>query len=146
MATGSAANDRGLLVERQRTSEVGNLACPLCGGDVGAHGCPRCHLSAADIDRHRAKARRSRRTITGSIRGRFLGLLVYAGMVAWSWWFMPTVFLFVLPGAIAGAYFHVIRGRVISGALVCFTIVVIVPLLLVAAGLTGLFADVTGGH
>jgi hypothetical protein len=59
---------------------------------------------------------------------------------------MPTVFLFVLPGAIVGAYFHSLRGRAITGALVCFTIVVIVPLLLVAAGLTGVFADVTGGH
>ena len=80
------------------------------------------------------------------MRTRVVGLVVYAGIVAWSWWFMPAVFLFVLPGEVAGAYFHAIRGRVITGALVCFTIVVLVPLLLVAAGLTGLFADVTGGH
>jgi hypothetical protein len=59
---------------------------------------------------------------------------------------MPAVFLFVLPGAIAGAYFHTIRGRRILGALVCFAIVVIVPALLWSAGLTGLFADVTGGR
>ena len=59
---------------------------------------------------------------------------------------MPTVFLFVLPGAIVGVYFHTIRGRVLTGALIWFVIVVVVPLLLVAAGLTGLFADVTGGH
>jgi hypothetical protein len=72
--------------------------------------------------------------------------VVYAGMVAWSWWFMPTVFLFVLPGAIVGAYFHALRGRAFTGAVICFTIVVVVPLLLVAAGLTGVFADVTGGH
>lgn len=146
MATGTAANDRIRLVQRQRTSGVGQLVCPLCGGRVGANGCPRCHLSAADIDRHYAKARRSARSLAGSMRSRFLGLAVYAGMVAWSWWFMPTVFLFVLPGAVVGAYFHAIRGRAITGALVCFTIVVIVPLLLVAAGLTGLFADVTGGR
>jgi hypothetical protein len=59
---------------------------------------------------------------------------------------MPTVFVFVLPGAAGGAYLHTLRGRAITGALVCFTIVVIVPMLLWAAGLTGLFADVTGGH
>ena len=81
-----------------------------------------------------------------SVWTRFIGLVAYAGIVAWSWWFMPTVFLFVLPGAIVGAYFHPIRGRAVTGALVCFLIVVIVPLLLVAAGLTGVFADVTGGH
>ena len=52
---------------------------------------------------------------------------------------MPTVFLFVLPGAIVGAYFHSLRGRALTGALTCFVIVVIVPLLLVAAGLTGVF-------
>jgi hypothetical protein len=77
---------------------------------------------------------------------RFIGLVAYAGIVAWSWWFMPTVFLFVLPGAIVGAYLQTIRGRAIAGALACFTIVVVVPLLLWAAGLTGLFADITGGH
>jgi hypothetical protein len=81
-----------------------------------------------------------------SLWTRFIGLIAYAGIVAWSWWFMPTVFLFVLPGAIAGAYFHSIRGRAFTGALVCFVIVVILPLLLVAAGVTGVFADVTGGH
>jgi len=59
---------------------------------------------------------------------------------------MPTVFLFVLPGAIVGAYLQTIRGRTVAGALACFTIVVIVPVLLLAAGLTGVFADVTGGR
>ena len=128
------------------TSDITQLACPLCGGSVSAHGCPRCHLSAADIDRHYSTSGRSARSLADSIRSRFVGLLVYAGMVAWSWWFMPTVFLFVLPGALVGGYFHAIRGHAVTGALVCFTIVVILPLLLVAAGLTGLFADVTGGH
>jgi hypothetical protein len=71
--------------------------------------------------------------------------VVYVGVVAWSWWLMPTVLLFVLPGAIVGAYFHAARGRAISGAPTCFAIVVIAPMLLWAAGLTGLFADVTGG-
>jgi hypothetical protein len=59
---------------------------------------------------------------------------------------MPTVFLFVLPGAVVGAYLHAIRGRRLLGAFACLVIVVIVPALLWSAGLTGLFADVTGGH
>jgi len=33
-----------------------------------------------------------------------MGLVIYAGLVAWSWYFMPSAFLFVLPGAIVGAY------------------------------------------
>lgn len=146
MATGTAANDRARLVQHRGTSDLSRLVCPLCGSSVGARGCPRCHLSSADIARHNAKAGRRARSLAGSIQSRFIGLVVYAGMVVWSWWFMPTVFLFVLPGAVAGAYLHAIRGRAITGAVVCFTIVVIVPLLLVAAGLTGLFGDVTGGH
>jgi hypothetical protein len=72
--------------------------------------------------------------------------VVYAGLVAWSWYFMPTVFLFMLPAALVGAYFHALRGRPVRGALLCFLIVVVVPALLWVAGITGLFADVTGGH
>jgi len=128
----------------ERISRSTELSCPLCGRAATIHGCASCHLSLAEIRQH-GPAGRSR--VWGrKLRTRVVGLVVYAGIVAWSWWFMPAVFLFVLPGAVAGAYFHAIRGRVITGALVCFTIVVLVPLLLVAAGLTGLFADVTGGH
>jgi len=77
---------------------------------------------------------------------RSIGLVVYAGIAAWSWYFMPAIFLFVLPGAVVGTYFQTVRGRPVMGAALCFTIVVIAPLLLWAAGLTGVFADVTGGH
>jgi hypothetical protein len=128
----------------ERVSGTNELACPLCGGRVDERGCANCHLSLADIRRY-GRARQSG-ALRRAVWSRFVGLVVYVGIVAWSWWFMPTVFLFVLPGALVGAYFHVLRGRLITGALACFAIVVVVPLLLVAAGLTGLFADVTGGH
>lgn len=82
----------------------------------------------------------------GWLWSRFIGFVVYAGLVAWSWYFMPTVFMFMLPAAIVGAYLHVVRRRPILGALLCFAIVVLVPGLLWKAGLTGLFADITGGH
>ena len=118
--------------------------CPLCGSSVGVRGCATCHLSMVEIQQYERsdRPRRWRRAVWS----RFAGLVAYAGIVAWSWWFMPTVFLFVLPGAIVGAYLHAIRGRRLLGAAVCFVIVVVVPMLLWSAGLTGLFADVTGGH
>jgi hypothetical protein len=128
----------------ERVSGTSELACPLCGNGVGARGCANCHLSLAEIRQYGRATRSGGRG--RAVWTRFIGLVVYAGMVAWSWWFMPTVFLFVLPGAIVGGYLHTIRGRTIAGALACLTIVVIVPLLLLAAGFTGLFADVTGGH
>ncbi len=59
---------------------------------------------------------------------------------------MPAAFLFVLPGAIVGAYLHSVRRRPLLGAAVCFVIVVIVPMLLWSAGLTGVFADLSGGR
>jgi len=128
----------------ERTSHSNELAFPLCGGGVGARGCANCHLSVAEIRRH-GQARRSQ-AWSRTVWTRFVGLVAYAGIVAWSWWFMPTVFLFALPGALAGAYCHALRGRALTGAIVCFTIVVVVPLLLVPTGLSGAFADVTGGH
>ena len=76
---------------------------------------------------------------------RFIGLVVYAGLVAWSWYFMPATFLFVLPGAVVGAYMQTVRARPVLGALLCALIVVVVPLLLWSAGLTGVFADLSGG-
>jgi len=43
---------------------------------------------------------------------RFIGIVVYAGLVTWSWWFMPSAFLFVLPGAMVAAYLQTVaRGR-----------------------------------
>jgi hypothetical protein len=111
---------------------------------VTSRGCANCHVSLADIRQYQQASHPG--GWGRAVWSRFIGLVVYAGMALWSWWFMPTVFLFVLPGAIAGAYLHAIRGRQVFGALVCFAIVVVLPALLWSAGLTGLFADVTGGH
>ncbi len=58
---------------------------------------------------------------------------------------MPSAFLFVLPGAIVGAYMQTVRARPLLGAVLCALIVVVAPLLLWSAGLTGVFADFTGG-
>jgi hypothetical protein len=54
---------------------------------------------------------------------------------------MPSVFLFALPGAIVGAYMQTVRARPLFGALLCVLIVVVVPVLLVPAGLSGDFAS-----
>ncbi|MGC4110780.1 MAG: hypothetical protein QM747_10230 [Nocardioides sp.] len=75
-----------------------------------------------------------------------MALVAYAGLAVWSWWFIPTMLLFALPGAVVGAYLHTVRGRAALGAIWCFLIVVVAPLLVWTAGLTGLFAQHTGEH
>jgi hypothetical protein len=69
--------------------------------------------------------------------------VVYAGLVAWSWFFMPSVFLFVLPGAIVGAFMQTVRARPLLGALLCAAIVVAVPTFLWPAGVTGDFSELS---
>ena len=56
---------------------------------------------------------------------------------------MPTAFLFVLPGAIVGAYMQTVRARPLLGAALCVLIVVVVPALLWPAGLTGDFSEIS---
>jgi hypothetical protein len=53
---------------------------------------------------------------------------------------MPSVFLFVLPGAIVGAYEQTVRGWPVLGAVLFAQIVVMVPALPWPAGLTGDFS------
>lgn len=118
----------------------------LCGGDINRRGCATCHLSVADIRRHLAKSRRWSEPWGRNLWSRFIGLVVYAGTVVWSWYFMPSVFLFVLPGAIVGTYMQTVRARPTFGALLFALIVIAVPFLLWSAGLTGVFAHVTGGR
>ena len=72
-----------------------------------------------------------------------LGVFVYAALVAWSWFFMPSVFLFVLPGAIVGAYMQTVRARPLLGALLFVAIVVVIPAFLWPAGLTGDFSELS---
>ena len=47
---------------------------------------------------------------------------------------MPSVFLFVLPGAIVGAYLQTVRARPLLGAVLFVVIVVVVPVFLWPAG------------
>ena len=74
---------------------------------------------------------------------RLVGLIVYGGLVAWSWYFMPSAFLFVLPGAIVGAYMQTVRARPLLGALLFVAIVVVIPAFLWPAGLTGDFSELS---
>ncbi len=72
-----------------------------------------------------------------------MGVVVYAGIAAWSWFFLPSAFLFVLPGAIVGGYMQSVRARPLLGALLFAAIVVVVPALLWPAGVTGFLSDLT---
>lgn len=130
-------------VALDKTSGATSLVCPLCGSVIGGAGCPSCHLSFAEIRQHTSKSGRWAEPWGRSIWSRFIGLVVYAGLVAWSWWFMPSVFLFVLPGALVGVYMQTVRARPVLGAVLFVLIVVIVPALLWPAGLTGDFSDLS---
>ena len=52
-------------------------------------------------------------------------------------------FLFVLPGAIVGAYMQTVRARPLLGALLFVAIVVVIPAFLWPAGLTGDFSELS---
>ncbi len=121
----------------------GALACPLCGHAVDRTGCASCHLSLGEIRRHSGPSRRWSEPWGRGLWSRFVGLPVYAGLVAWSWYFMPSVFLFVLPGAVVGAYMQTVRGRPLLGAVLFAAIVLLVPALLWPAGLTGDFSQLS---
>jgi hypothetical protein len=127
----------------EKISSVRALVCPLCGRDVSKSGCVSCHLSTAEIRRHYSKSGHWAEPWGRSFWSRFIGFVVYAGIVAWSWVFMPSVFLFVLPGALVGAHMQTVRARPLLGALLFVLIVVIVPALLWPAGLTGDFSELS---
>ena len=127
----------------ERISGAPVRACPLCAGPVGRAGCPSCHLSLTEIQRYHARAGHWSEPWGRTFWSRFIGLVVYAGIVAWSLAFMPSVVLFVLPGAIVGAYMQTVRARPLLGAVLFILIVVIVPALLWPAGLTGDFSDLS---
>jgi hypothetical protein len=100
-------------------------------------------LSVADIRRSSARSGRWSEPWGRTFWSRFIGLVVYAGLVVWSWWFMPSALLFVLPGAIVGAYMQTIRARPLLGAVLFVLIVVVIPALLWPAGLTGDFSELS---
>jgi hypothetical protein len=133
----------GSPVSREFSSAPGLLVCPLCAGEVPPSGCARCHLSVADIRTHGARAGRWSEPWGRGLWSRLIGLVVYAGLVTWSWFFMPSVFLFVLPGAVVGAYMQAVRARPLLGALLCAAIVVAVPAFLWPAGATGDFSELS---
>jgi hypothetical protein len=118
--------------------------CPLCGSGVGRSGCATCHLSAADILRHSGTARRWSEPWGRGLWSRVVGLVVYAAILTWSWFYMPSTFLFVLPGAIVGVYMQTVRARPLLGVVLFTAIVVVVPALLWPAGLTGDFSRLSG--
>ena len=72
--------------------------------------------SLENIRRYGGRARRWSEPWSRWPGSRLIGPVVYAGLVAWTWYFMPSVFLFVL-------------------------IVVVVPALLWPAGPTGEFSE-----
>ena len=74
---------------------------------------------------------------------RFTGLLLYSAAVLWCSIQLPTSMVFVVPGAVAGAWLHVGKGRVWLGLLAFVVIVAVLPLLFWPSMLTGLFSEVT---
>jgi hypothetical protein len=131
------------LVAMERLSGTSQVVCPLCGDSVTPRGCPSCHLSVSEIQRHYGKAGRWSEPWGRTFWSRLIGLVVYVGLAVWSWWFMPSAFLFVLPGAIVGAYMQTVRARPVLGAVLFVVIVVVVPALLWPAGLTGDFSELS---
>lgn len=129
----------------EKVTGLQTLSCPLCGDLVDARGfgCGACHLSVAEIRQHYGRSGRWSEPWGRTLWSRFIGLVVYAGIVAWSWVFMPSVFLFVLPGALIGAYMQTVRARPLIGAALFVLIVVVVPALLLPAGLTGDFSELS---
>lgn len=77
---------------------------------------------------------------------RLVGLVLYAAVVAWCAYQLPTSLAFVVPGAVlGGGVLHVWKGRPWLGLLVFTIIVVVVPALLWPSMATGTFADLTDG-
>jgi hypothetical protein len=131
------------LVEMEQIVGSRSFVCPLCKASVGRRGCADCHLSAADILRHAGGRGRWSEPWGRGLWSRLVGVIVYGGLVAWSWYYMPSTFLFVLPGAIVGVYMQTVRARPLLGAVLFVMIVVVVPALVWPAGLTGDFTELS---
>jgi hypothetical protein len=76
---------------------------------------------------------------------RLAGLLLYSAAVMWCSVQLPTSMVFVVPGAVAGVWLHVGKGRAWLGLLAFTVIVAVLPLLFWPSMLTGLFSEVTAG-
>ena len=124
------------------------LLCPLCRGEVApaSSGCLECHLPMTDVLRHQRAVPSRSRALGRAVRLRVVGLLAYAGAVAWCSYRLPDTLAFVIPGAVAGGgVLHVWKGRPWLGLAVFAVIVVAVPALLWPSMLTGAFSDVANG-
>ena len=120
------------------------LHCPLCNEEVvSSSGCLDCHLSLDDVARHQSVRRRGGRAIAQTVRTRLVGAALYAGVVAWCAYQLPTILPFVVPAAVLGGGLHVIKGRPWLGLLLFGVIVVVVPKLLWPAMATTAFSELT---
>ena len=123
------------------------LTCPLCRGPVAgdSSGCKVCHLPLRDIHRHGATNSR-RRGVAHAIRLRLTGAVLYAAVVAWCAYQVPTSLAFVVPGAVlGGGVLHVWKGRPWLGLLVFTIVVAVVPALFWPSMTTGTLSDLTKG-
>jgi hypothetical protein len=128
-------------------SGLEDLTCPLCHGAVVAAsaGCAPCHLPIADVRRHAERRRSRARSVARAARVRLTGAVLYAAVIAWCAYQLPTSLPFVVPGAVlGGGVLHVWKGRPWLGLLVFTIVVVAVPMLLWPSMATGLFAELTG--
>jgi hypothetical protein len=107
--------------------------------------CLSCHLPIKDVAANQAASRtawaRSRRGRL--LRTRILGLLLYPAAVFWCWLQLPTAMLFVVPGAVAGAWLHVVKGRAWFGLVAFVIVVAVLPMTFWPSMLTGFFSDLT---
>lgn len=77
---------------------------------------------------------------------RFTGALLYCGIVAWSWYQLPSSLPFVVPAAVlGGGVLHVWKGRPWLGLIAFAVVVVAVPALFWPSMATGVFSDLTDG-
>ena len=95
----------------------------------------------SDVRRHATKPRARSRSWAKAIGVRLVGLVLYAAVIAWCVWQLPTSLPFVVPAAIAGAILHGVKGRPWLGLLSFMVLVVTLPLLLAPALGTGAFSD-----
>jgi hypothetical protein len=107
--------------------------------------CLSCHLPIKDVAANQAGGRTTwARSRSGRlVRRRILGLLVYPAAVTWCWFQLPTSMVFVVPGAVAGVWLHVVKGRAWLGLAAFVIVVAVLPMILWPSLLTGFFSDLT---
>ena len=94
-----------------------------------------------DVRKHAARPRTRSRSWVSAVGLRLLGIVLYAAVVAWCSWQLPTSLPFVVPAAVCGVILHGLKGRPWLGLLSFVVLVVALPLLLAPALGTGAFSD-----